>query len=433
MHPKSLITKAELMARSPEHVYAWLKSRASELIFLSVGWDNENSISRCDADDGIEFHLAARNNALIDLALAQFGSSWNVAQSLYARWDSDPSDQNWALRLACLINFGLPCVSSDNRAGWLNTCADQEMAALFFNPNINDIFLADFLQGKEPWGQVTVDRRLLAVESLWENPRMGKKSNERTRDGWAWYQFRRVANEAWNLALQAPTTEQWASALGDLYDVTLLDASPFDIDEAISRWQEPADGKGSRDEDQASGDLTPFGRVRHGLGRLAISERKLFKDSALHHADLAIRCAAYRECDLTPEEIAEGVRHDGEAFFREVLHNDHLWKTSERRSALKSAAEAASDPNSSIDAPYLFRTSEDAFKKQHPEWFAKDDDWDTPDKPGSVVLIEIQRLKSQIEELSQKTTDSFLFIKNVRSLAFFALGASLACLGLLIL
>ena len=186
-----LIKEAELLASTPERVYQWLEARA-------IKRENHDQ----EGDQELEAALLDRNEPLIEIAIARFAICNDTAKTLFNRVNSRNANQahQRAVRLALLsseslsglFSFkGVPSGLFDREgqgvSAWLATANEVELNALFSNPRINEIFLRDMLEGKEPWQVLDENRRLTVITALAANKRM---TRNRSRPGRDWRQRR---------------------------------------------------------------------------------------------------------------------------------------------------------------------------------------------------------------------------------------------------
>src|SRR5262245_28709331 len=81
------LLEAELMGCTPEHVYAWLKTRAATVDAYAAEGDEELE----EGDEELEDALLRRSSPLIDLGLARYGFSIKVVKRLFVLASQPPS------------------------------------------------------------------------------------------------------------------------------------------------------------------------------------------------------------------------------------------------------------------------------------------------------------------------------------------------------
>jgi hypothetical protein len=421
--PTTVVLEAELMASSPDRVHAWLEERGRKVTRSFLGEDQRS----------IEQALLGREDPLIDLGLAQYAIFPKTIAALFSR--QGPAQK--ALRLAVLSNeptgrgyhWGVPHAlysrAKDEAAKFLATLDAEEIWALFRNSEIDDSFLLDFLEMKETWQVLDEARRLLAIRSLGSNPRMNTRYSG-PMDGYAEYSHNRVFDAAWNLAVSVPTTMMWAGFLGGLYSRTnpksFAIKNPFEV---AARWTpDPSDEKTLQSEQKGveRGYLGVYARVRQALAGLAVRSAYSDKDreSLLTHSDPAVRAAAYRDAELTLEQMKAADARDPMLAFNTMLDNKGLWRRSEYRKLLHDMAWApARDPNSPMDAPNAYNWHLEDRRKEFPEWFKDEDDTEKPDRSTlrQDMIEYLQTLRDHAANARRRLPELFKGDTNIGELA----------------
>jgi hypothetical protein len=395
MSYKSTIAQAEVMAMEPETVVVLIKRRASQ---------TKEQMSNDPINEEVEAALLSRNHPAINLALARYGRFRSTLMTLFH--GSEPSAP---IRLAALSNTvvdGRLCSipielfkDQECLAAWLQEATDLELCALFENPKIDDTFLRDLLEEKEPWEALPDERRAQIVINLHTNKRTMTPYEETIMDGYLDYRYSSVFNAAWGLAARVPVTKIWARALCLLYQ--RLEPEAFSISkplELTSRWHiDPSDAAALEAEARylESGNLSDYQSVRRDLARLALSGDSALLQTLLDSDDPALRSAAYSAGALSPEQISMAYDRDGELVFNQTLHNHAIWRRLAGRQALHTLAWAVvkNDPWSELSAANIFNMVRDQFTKTHPEWFKDEDDFQHPielsDKPATKADLQL--------------------------------------------
>ncbi len=311
---EKVIHEAELLASPPAVVAGLLRNRSAEMRYWS---DND------PVDEEAEAALARRDEPLINLALARYARYGETLRPLF-----EAGVTGGAIRLAILSNrtpSWLPFSCSEKpeslfddkacAAQWLTSAPAEEICALFENPTLGDNFLADLLSQEKPWDTVPPERLRTFVYLLSRNPRMRESYKERfgdriIDDGHIQYRYESVFTAAWQLAERVEPTEQWAEALGYLYDCLRTDAFATKEPLALTaRWRpDPADTELADRETKLSKDgwlLPPYQAVRKGLGKLALSKRPALLSELLASDDPGLRAAAYAYGYLSIEQLTE--------------------------------------------------------------------------------------------------------------------------------
>lgn len=375
---KAIIQQAELMAMPSEAAAAFLMKRAAK---------TKGELRDDPVDDEIEAGLLARGDPLINLALARHGRFIATLRPLF-----EAGEPGSAIRLAVLSNnavggeifsrFPSALFDSDEQLGaWIVAAPDEELAALFENPNIDDLFLRDLLDAKAPWDAIPGDRLATIVIILHRNERMRRPYDDDYMDGYAEYSYGAVFNAAWSLAAMVEPTARWAAGLSYLYDRMETDA--FSIGkplELAARWHvDPSDAEAvaSEAKDNDRGWLSHCQGVRKGLARLALKKDSKLLPTLLASEDPALRSAAYSDGILTPEQISAAYDRDGELVFNQAMHNLKIWRFKPGRDALSAVAWSIvhNDKHSDLMAANIFNSIRSDLAKKHPDWFKDEEDF----------------------------------------------------------
>jgi len=329
-------------------------------------------------------------------------------------------------------------------AEWLLSAPDEELYALFENPTLNDSFLRELLERSQGHESITNDRLSLFVFILHKNPRMRTPwDSDRFDDGYDEYNYNSVFNAAWKLAGTVPATEEWAIALGWLYEELPSDA--FSIEEPlamISRWHiDPADQKAveGQSSDHAIGYLGNKERVRKGLARLAVRENRRLLSALLASDDVALRAAAYAAGDLNADQLWAGYEKDGEIAFNQACGNLDLWQHRSTRQALCDIAwkVVRADKHTDWLAAYRFNSMEKDLRMKHPAWFADEEEseesgYDEDDDQAMATKGGLAAIASQMDRQSRDLYAVSQVLRGLRSrtgwIWWFSLGALVASL-----
>lgn len=436
---KTLILEAELMVMPPGAVADYLKLRARQ---------SRDEARDDPLDEEVEQALRARNEPLIDLALAHYGRHIVVVAGLFG--SSKPASP---MRLACLANTSLGLEGSaqfptmllggePTMAEWLISATRDELAALFENPALSDSFLVDVLEKARGWD--AIDDKLLRsiVALLHRNPRMSTPRQDDHRDGWAEYSYNSVFNAAWKLAETSPATQEWAAALCWLYEE--IQPECFSIKEPLAladRWHvDPSDMEAAKRESQsiARGWLDSMQRVRKGIARLALKKSSSLLPELVSHADVGFRCAAYSAGSLTAEQLSKGYKVDGELAFNESIRNLSLWRRPDTRQALHDVAWAVvgADKNSDLSAVNQYKWMEKDLRKRHPDWFPSDDEYSSDvlasDAQEPATKSDVAGLAAKLDQQGKGVESALVSLRSLLSrtgwIWWFALGGLAATL-----
>ena len=394
----AIVKEYELMASSPREVYDFYRDRKEK----SDEYRHDGLV-----DEETDTSLWSRNEPLINLAIAKYGSNKDIAKKIL-------NGDNEALKLALLKNWSgvrifskFPVSLFENdaeMAAYMNSCSKSELGAIFQNPLISDSFIRDFFEGKKVWNDLSEDRQLIAVHSFAENPRASTARDDKYMDGYAEYSYDSVFSAAWELCAKVPTNQEWATALFVLTNKLLAKGFPFKDDEimaVIARWY-PCDKDveeskyDSEDHYKESGGyLSTWQHLRQNLTKLIAGSSK--HGNLAENPDIAIRCGYYRYGRFYIDKMKAAFEKDGAAAWQAMCSNASLWSNKEKRQVLHDIAWEADtlDGRSNLDNANQYTAFYDLFKAQYPAMF-KDDDED-----------EIEAIEPDDEELP--ATKGYLF------------------------
>lgn len=402
---KTVIKEAELMAMPPEAVASFLKKRST----LSKDELRDDVVN-----DEIEASLLARGDPLINLALAKHGRFIATLKPLF-----EAGEPSGAIHFSVLSNdvvggeifsrFPVALFDEEEQVvQWLINAPSEEIIALFENDNLDDSFLRDVLEAKDPWSAIPQERLALIVISLHRNERMRRPYDDEFMDGYAEYSYGAVFNAAWALAKWVEPSARWAAALHWLYDRMQTDA--FSIEnplELAARWRtDPLDGDAIEKEAESveRGWLSNYQGVRKGLARLALGKNSKLLSALLDSDDPAFRSAAYSDGNMTPELLAVAYQRDGELVFNQAMHNHKIWRSQAGREALKAVAWSVvhNDKNSDLAAANIYNGIRSDLVKKHPSWFKDEDDFqpelEASDEPATKA--DVQALSEMLAQPS---------------------------------
>jgi hypothetical protein len=285
---------------------------------------------------------------------------------------------------------------------WVLNADHLELQALFENPSIGDLFLAELLERRNIWVTVSDDRLLEIVAILATNERMHAAYDDTFMDGYAEYQHSAVFNAAWKLAESVPVNTGWAAALSELYG--RLEPTAFSVEQPLElakRWQS---GIAETDNNvEPSGWLPGYQGVRKGLAVLALIKKSELLPTLLTSGDPALRAAAYAKGQLTTGQLESGYQKDGEFAFSHAVHNPRIWRTEESRTALKTIAWGVvrHDKHSDLMAANVFNGMREKMRARHPNWFQAEEDAERNIDPGTlpVTKAELAAMAEQIDQL----------------------------------
>ncbi len=374
---KQWAAKYLLEHSDPTSVFEWLKN---------------NQLKRQQEEDREELEnaLLDRNNPVINLGLALYGSDLRVGKKLY-------EEGNEVIKRAVLsgstISPGLPGRSwiIELLPEILTEWNEDNLKELFSNSFLPDDSLVQLFEREVPYDSLDDEKWMLLCGFASLNDRLSSPYDSIWMDGWAEYQYSLVFTSAWWLYDKFPQTRLAANILFSL-GAKLVAEEPHDMDvqAVIEKWRTEPDHENA-DE---------FARARSYLANLIPSwshEFKALKDSD----DLALRQAYYRNLRYPkPDDIKDGFDKDGEEFVMEALLNKHMFVDESTRNALKKACWDAPDEHHRMDLPNDFNAQCEHWASKHPEWFK--DDWTREDYSNDEESKNtIDYLKSELEAIAQ--------------------------------
>lgn len=359
---KVVLREAELLASSPETVADWLRDH--------LPWSETDP-----TDDSLEANLLARQERVIDLALARYGTSASVLQNLFGREDE-------VLRAAALSNENVyqgidfpRALDMDRQLNWLSGLSEIELKALFSNPKLSSYQIKLFFSMEGAWQVLSESQRKTAAWCLVNNM-MQWTDTFSVFDPDTWESTRLDCIEAaYAFADRIEMTPPWPAMLARLYsklgEPSYISFDPLKI---AARWAS-SDDEDETKKDNKKGNLTTHQEVRCGLGRLAAAKagsdvKKL--ESLLQHKDVAVRCGAYLVAHLSAEQVDAACKKDKYLACNYLIPNEHIWRYGETRDILEEACDKASKGEEWIISVFhRFHRQRDLMAEAHPDWFAE--------------------------------------------------------------
>lgn len=367
-----LIKEAELVSSSNDYISNYYLNLSK-----SVG-----KIEVVDLDSETEDKLLLRNDAFIDITLAQYCLFHETARKLF---EKSFADNNLTLRLACVSNtsFGrtrwgvyeLPLALFDQSnkealKAWFTTISSKEIDALFRNETIDDSFLTDFISFDNGlWNVLDEVKQLQVLHSIYYNSRVGKRY-EGPMDGYAEYLHGKLFSVIWDLAKKLPVEKKWASALGNLLEKTHDSRYEFDSLDVAKRWNivEP--------EEKKKQFLSSFESVRFAIYKDII--HNLYgkdKTNKIHYSndDIAYRACAYVQTDMNEDDIQDAYKKDKLLAIEYILRNLSVWRNTKTRQVLHDICWDADGTinDNYLDCANMYNWKEEELSKKYPDWFAE--------------------------------------------------------------
>ena len=366
-----LIKEAELVSSSNDYIANYYLNLSK-----SVG-----KIEVIDLDSETEDKLLLRNDAFIDITLAQYCLFHETARKIF---EKSFSDNNLTLRLACVSNtsFGrtrwgayeLPLAlfqnsNKEDLKAWFTTISSKEIDALFRNETIDDSFLTDFISFENGlWNVLDEVKQLQVLHSIYYNSRVGKRY-EGPMDGYAEYLHGKLFSVIWDLAKKLPVEKKWANALGNLLEKTHDSRYEFDSLAVAERWNvvEP--------EEKKKQFLSGFESVRFSIYKDVI--QNLYgkdKTNKIHYSneDIAYRACAYVQTDMNEDDIQDAYKKDKLLAIEYILRNLSVWRNTKTRQVLHDICWDADGTinDNYLDCANMYNWKEEELSKKYPDWFA---------------------------------------------------------------
>ncbi len=324
-----LTQEARLQIAGPEPVYRELQQIAQKTRSELFGRNDE-----------IELALLERNEQLINLGLACYGTNKEVFKALYKFTLETPRDEADAayrrgLRIGCLSNEAL------RHAHWVDdfpreligeteihrVIADGEHAeieALLCNPSVSTKMLEELYEHRGALAPIPNERWCALVHVSGKNERIGTEQDWVDSPDMGHYGIHKAL---FRLLAIAPLEKHWLRTLYDL--LSHLDyqqvASPETIDNVLKRWAKLDDK--DRNDKPSEGYYTSlslkdeFRCLVASLYGRTYSEGKSSVSGSPSDTDVARRCAYYGNADLTAKDMQAGYERDKEVFVFAAINN----------------------------------------------------------------------------------------------------------------
>lgn len=296
------------------------------------------------SDGELELALLKRGDPLILLGLAQFGHSQKVAEHIYKLSQSAATEDNYALRLAVLSNPSISIygvVGDEGLLQFLNSDEhDEESYTVLRNPASKGI-LASLFNGKPPFDQIKEDRLTRALMAAYSNPAINSdESDEHGPDFAAWDLQEGIRH----LLETLPLNEHNARAIYWLLsDLNPRRASPFRQDPypVIARWQGleyPAENGDYRvgicSNVEFPEELCCLMAALYGSYYFG-PDHKTVKVGALDGTNRLVRCGAYANERMKPDQMQQAYDRDEDVFVLAALCNEQLFWNRATRAKLE--------------------------------------------------------------------------------------------------
>jgi hypothetical protein len=293
--------------------------------------------------------LLARNNSLIDLALAQHTEKEEILSALYQRSLVQPKDCFDAsyllgLKISCLSNehvhFGyeacpkrIDAIFGSGEFERLVTKGNEgELAALLSNPKFFAMLNALY-KNEGIFSSLSDDRRRLLVHYSIENPRLALRE-----DSWDCPDIDHysVHKAILSMLATAPVTHDWAYTLFKL--LLVLDpktiASPDEpVTSIIERWSDlpPSEDDATYTNLSLKDELCCLISAMYGAS-FSGKKSSIFRNRKL---DIFLRCADYGRASVTARKMKAGYKRDERLYLLAVLQKDSVFFNPQLRKLLE--------------------------------------------------------------------------------------------------
>jgi len=324
------ISNSYLSYASPQDVFRYINE-----VFVDHSPNND-----------LERMLLARDEPLVDLAIAAVTSSRETLATIYKKARATNSEkekslresqisQEYAsgLRVACLSNANVGkwsltkknwienILGEDEYARIVLEGGDVEILALFSNPTLGQSVLNELYLKEGIFSSVSESRRISIVSAASHNPLLSSWESERHSKA---SDYQKVYDAVFGLLQNAQVSEKWIHPIISTLDPMLRPQSPPKESQAVlevfARW-EKCEIEGSHDDYQTS---LPLREAL--LCRIAsLYGFSVGLKSNIDHPDLASRCAHYASVKMSKAQMKAGMDRDGYAYLAAVLFNDHIF------------------------------------------------------------------------------------------------------------
>jgi hypothetical protein len=351
-----LTQEARLGAASPEEVVRELKRVAQKPRGELFG------------REAIEALLVERNEPLINLGLACYGTSKEVFTALYKHGLEKPADAvderyKRGLRIGCLSNQSVPAahfvfdfprdlIGPEEIQRVLAAGEDAEAEALICNPSVSDRLLEELYKRTGAFATLAEERWSSLVYLSRKNKRL--VTNEDSDDGPDMGHYG-IHHAIFRLLEIAPVEKRWLHHLYALLDQLdfLQVAHPETIETALSRWAQ-LDDRG-HDGKPLEGYFTSlslkdeFRCLIAALYGRTWSNNKSAVQGSPSSRDVAMRCAYYGNAELSVSAMKAGFARDRGVYIFATMYNDNLFSNHKLRKLFEEEQLAGSD----LTARYL--------------------------------------------------------------------------------
>jgi hypothetical protein len=335
-----LTEQARLSVASPEEVVRELKRVAQKP-------RHELMMGR---DEAIEALLVERNDPLIALGLACYGTSKEVFTALYKHGLAKPADAaderyKLGLRIGCLSNRSVPAahfvfdfprelIGPEEIDRVLAAGDDGEAEALICNPSVSDKLLEELYGRAAAFATLDEERWCKLVYLSRKNERLVTREDS---DDAPDIGHLRIQRAIFRLLEIAPVHNYWLHCLYGLLDQLNFQqvTHPETIDAVLSRWAKLDDKV--KEKKPIEGYFTALSLTDEFRCLIAAlygrtwSNNKFAVQGSPSAKDVAMRCAYYGNAELSEKEMKAGYERDQEVYVFATMYNNNLFSNSKLR------------------------------------------------------------------------------------------------------
>jgi hypothetical protein len=338
-----LTQEARLSVVSPEEVVRELKRIAQKPRYELLGRDNK----------AIEALLVERNDPVINLGLACYGTSKEVFTALYKHGLEKPTDVADArykrgLRIGCLSNrsvraahfvFDFPSEligPEEIHRVLLAAGESAEAEALICNPSVSDKLLEELYGRTGAFATIPDKRWNHLVYLSRKNERLVTREDSDDMPDTGHYG---IQHAIFRLLETAPVHYHWLHVLQALLDQLDFQqvAHPETIDAALSRWAKLDDNINGKTIEGYSTSLSLKDEFRCLIAALYGGTwlNKHVVQSSPSAKDVAVRSAYYGSAELSEKEMKAGYEREADVYVFATMYNDNLFYSSFYSSKLR--------------------------------------------------------------------------------------------------
>ena len=339
-----LTLEARLLASSPEAVFEELKKLSAKT--KAQRWNNSG--------DKHEIGLINRNERLINLGLAAYGTNKEVLKALYkhglepAQDDSDARYKD-GLRTGCLSNSTAPVshfifhfpdeiIGTEETRRVVKEANGNEVAALIQNPKVSDNLLEALYKRQGAFADTPEERWEQLVYMSASNARLITEYEYTDMPDSGHYG---IHKSIFGLLETAPVNYHWLRTLYHLLDQ--LDFRQVHaaerIDHVLGRWAQLPTSK-EKDSLEEGYYTTLHIRDEFRCLMAALYGRGFANNKTVLHGnrdadDVALRCAYYAKGELTAKDMEAGHKKDRAVFTFAAILNSRIHQRRELRKLME--------------------------------------------------------------------------------------------------